>query len=130
MQRIQSKFKFGNNLMVKSLGRTILPVYYIGSDIYLDIEVIAPEIPLLLSRGLMKKMDTEIRFAKNEVIMLGKKQKVNVTNKGHILCIPLTKVETSEIQFTSSFEGKPEKTMKKIASKLHQQFAHASSERL
>ena len=74
-------------------------------------------------------MDTEIRFAKNEVIMLGKKQKVNVTNKGH-LCIPLTKVETSEILFTSSVEGKPEKTLKKIASKLHQQFAHASSERL
>ena len=128
MQPSQSTFKFGNDVMVKSLGRTMLPVY-IGSDIYLDVEVIAPEIPLLLSRGLMKKMDTEIRFAKNEVIMLGKKQKVNVTNKGH-LCIPLTKVETSEILFTSSVEGKPEKTLKKIASKLHQQFAHASSERL
>ena len=49
--------------------------------------MIDTEVPLLPSRGLVKKMETELRFAGDEVIMMGKKQKV--TYKGH-MCIPLT----------------------------------------
>ena len=35
MKPSESTFKFGNDVVVKSLGRTTLPVY-IGRDIYLE----------------------------------------------------------------------------------------------
>ena len=56
-----SSFKFGNDTHTKSLGKVVLPIYIDGWK-HIDVEVISSEIPLLFSRGLMKKMSTTIGF--------------------------------------------------------------------
>ena len=121
-------FKFGNDTHVNSLGKVMIPVF-ISKWIYIESEVISSEVPLLFSRELMKKMDTTIGFKTDSVHMMGEKQKVKKTSNGH-LCIPLSRYETHHVYFTSNIEGQSEKTLKQIAVKLHQQFAHASSKRL
>ena len=131
-------FRFGNDVVVPSLGRVIIPMY-LKKWIYVEVEVVDDKvkIPLLLSREFMKKTGTHIDFSKSKVQMLGLDQKVILTRNGHI-CLPLSKTFISDnsgetsypVFFSSNLEGIDDQTRKKIAVKLHEQFAHARSERL
>ena len=130
-------FKFGNDIVVKSMGRVTLPIF-LKKWIYIEVEVVEnSQIPLLISRELMKKTGTKISFEDNKVEMLGMNQNVVVTKNGHI-CVPLLKTYIEEnsgksyypVYFMDKIEGTDEKTKKRIALKLHEQFAHPRSMRL
>ena len=131
-------FRFGNDLVVPSLGTVTIPMY-LKRWIYVEVEVVddAVKIPLLLSRKFMKKTGTLIDFSKSKVQMFGLDQKVIITKNGHI-CLPLSKTFISDssgetsypVFFSDNLDGIDAQTRKKKAVKLHEQFAHARSERL
>ena len=133
----RSTFKFGSDRVVPSIGIVTLPMY-LRRWIFVEAEVVeGVGIPLLISRELMKKTGTKIHFNDNRVEMLGLEQEVIITKNGHI-CIPLTKTYIKEdtgeanypVYFTDNLENTDPSKRKKIAVKLHEQFAHARSNRL
>ena len=86
-------FRFGDGELVSSIGRIVVPIYLNGvrKTIGLETDIVDKDLPLLMSRGSMKRADTTIAFSKNgeeEVTMFGKRQKLYISSSGH-LCIPL-----------------------------------------
>ena len=144
IEKSERSFKFGDGKVVRSKGKLKLPVYLraVNKNISVETDIVDEDLPLLLSRSSMKRAGTEIRFNKDgqeEVYMFGKRQPVHLTSNGHI-CIPLTKYflpkddkcdkEDCEVLFTGNVDKLSTKEKKRIARKLHEQFAHASSKRL
>ena len=67
-----------------------IPAVRAGQNMLLTIEVIENDIPLLLSKDAMKKANTYIDFANDEII-LNKEIPVNLITSGHY-CIPIGKI--------------------------------------
>ena len=131
-----SSFKFGDGNVVKSVGKVFIPIELSGKKVKLATEVINKNLPLLLSRESMKKAKTVINFHDGTCYMFGNKQNLQMTSNGHF-CVPLNKTSfdregnTSHmILFNDKLENKNESERMRIAKKLHQQFAHANSNRL
>ena len=68
-----------------------IPAVRAGQNMLLTIEVIENDIPLLLSKDAMKKANTYIDFANDEIIILNKEIPVNLITSGHY-CIPIGKI--------------------------------------
>ena len=87
-----STFRFGSGQVYKSLYRAEIPVRIGKDNALISTDVVETTIPLLFSKGAMKKAGTSIDFVKDEVTMFGKKQNVNITESGHY-AIPLNNSE-------------------------------------
>ena len=68
-----------------------IPAVRAGQNMLLTIEVIENDTPLLLSKDAMKKANTYIDFANDEIIILNKEIPVNLITAGHY-CIPIGKI--------------------------------------
>ena len=137
MIRSDRMFRFGDGKTIQSTGKTVIPAYIGKKKVGINVDIVEQNLPLLLSRNFMEKTNTKIGFQNNEVYMLGKKQRVFKTDKGH-LCIPLVKTIIIDdegktaypVYFGEKLEGRSNNELKKIALKLHIQFGHCSSKRL
>ena len=127
-------FRFGDG---SSEGTVKVPASLVGTNVLIETDVVDQDIPMLLKREAMKTAATNIDFVKEEVYMLGRKQKLVITSTGHY-CIPLSRNmvlddvsgSPSTVLFTNESCLENEADAKKIAKKLHEQFAHPSSRRL
>ena len=146
-EKSDRSFKFGDGKIVHSIGKVILPIFLKGvrRNICVEVDIVNEELPLLLSKTSMKKSLTEIRFngeGIEEVYMFGMKQVVHLSKNGHI-CIPISryyipddnlvgelKNTGCQILLTGKTDNLVPAEKKKIARKLHVQFAHASSKKL
>ena len=136
-------FKFGDGMLVKSLGKVLLPVSLKGvnGEILIETDVIDKDLPLLMSRGSMKRANTVISFnnqGKEQVVMFGQQQNLYVSKSGH-LCIPLSinnldfhsgDEVAAHILFTGDITELTKTQKSKVANKLHKQFAHPASSKL
>ena len=130
-----ASFKFGSEQKFKSLFKAKIPAEIGSKEIFIVTDVVATNIPLLLSKEAMKNAGTNINFKDDTVTMLGEKQQVIVTQSGHY-AIPLNSsrsvlqsVESqTEVSVTLTAERLGDKT--KIAKKLHAQFGHPASHKL
>ena len=129
-------FKFGDGRKVKSLQKVIIPAKIGTEKVMIETDVVNEEIPLLLSKDTMKKADTEIDFKNDSVKMLGQKQNLIITTAGHY-AIPLGNKEViekvhsnSNINVTLNVKSINISDKKKIAQKLHTQFAHPTANKL
>ena len=131
----QRSFKFGSDHIFSSLHKVRFPATIGSKRLFIETDVIDTNLPLLLSKEAMKTAETKINFEDDSVVMFGKKQDVIVTRSGHY-SVPLDNKQkiledaasnTTKIvlHITEANAGK-----KKIASKLHSQFAHPDPEKL
>ena len=125
-------FKFGDSSIVKSLGKVQLPIVIADVEVLLSTDVIDRDIPLLLSKASMKKADTQINFKQDKVTMFGNDVPLEINLSGHY-CIPIkpSKIPKQHFDMILLTEIiKSDSNKQNIASKLHRQFAHASSSKI
>ena len=128
-------YRFGDGGECKSFKRVIIPIKIGSRDYLLRVEVVANEIPLLLSKGTMKSLGvTESNLdLKNDLWILdGEEVRLHCTTSGHY-CVPISSFQVDSENITLTVLeleklGKKEKRAKAI--KLHRQFGHASDEKL
>ena len=132
-QKSSSNFKFGSGTRYKSLYKAEVPAWIGDRKIRICTDVVEADVPLLLSKDAMKRAGTEINFVTDSVVMFGEEQKVTVTQSGHY-AIPLNKagqlledIDKKNIKITLIAENMDKK---KMALKLHSQFAHAPKVKL
>ena len=131
-QDSNSVFRFGDGVEKKALFQVKLPGIVVDQHIKLLVDVVECDIPLLLSKETMKRLDMSIDFGTGSASVLGKAVNLMSTRSGHY-CIPLSPFVREEINIVlndSELKKKTRDEKKNSAIKLHRQFCHASFERL
>ena len=138
-------FKFGVGSL-KALKQASIPVTICGRNIFLSVQIVKTDIPLLLSLSSMKKLGMNRDLPNDRVIIKDSSKnkkvfKLNVSTTGHYVIPimeqnPTSDIETENETFkqilvaeTSSNQIK-NKSPQEVAMKLHRRFAHASSNQL
>ena len=138
-------FKFGVGSL-KALKQASIPVTICGRNIFLSVQIVKTDIPLLLSLSSMKKLGMNLDLPNDRVIIKDSSKnkkvfKLNVSTTGHYVIPimeqnPTSDIETENETFkqilvaeTSSNQIK-NKSPQEVAMKLHRRFAHASSNQL
>ena len=131
-----SSFKFGSEDIYKSLYKVKVPAQIGTKRVFIETDVITTDIPMLLSKKAMKKAQTEINFKNDTISMFGERQKVVITNSGHY-GIPLDRknevlndAATNSANIILHLVDVQVGDKKRMARKLHSQFAHPSADRL
>ena len=103
----------------------------------IEANVIASDIPLLLSRESIKATHTQTNFAENKVTMLGKTLNLQFTSSGHCsipICTPkqviLQNKDQPEVSVMFTMFSKTTEEKRKTAMKLQKQFAHPHNDQL
>ena len=138
-------FRFGDGVVIKSLGTIRIPVSLKSErgQIWINTDIIDKDLPLLMSRSSMKKANTVISFnsgGKEVVTMFGSQQDLYISKSGHI-CIPLSSLHVdfdrvmagnhaAQVLFTGNISSMSSKEKERAAEKLHRQFAHPASRKL
>ena len=126
-------FKFGDSKAVESMKKVYLPVVIGKKNVSLEVEIVESDVPLLLSKASLIKLEAEISCKDSSITFFGNKQDLICTESGHY-AIPLTEAlntssnEIHTILFTNKNSNNQDHST--IARKLHQQFAHPSAKRL
>ena len=81
-------FTFGNNLKFKSEGEYRIPATIAGRRVIIKTDVVAFEVPLLLSRSAMKRAQMKLNFEDDKVNIFGQDVDLETTASGHC-CIKL-----------------------------------------
>ena len=126
-----TKFKFGDGKIVQSLKQIKLPVIIAGIKTYITTDVVNCDIPLLWSKGDMKKAGMTLDFSNDSAYILNRWVKLQCTSSGHYK-LPLFDKRLNERMFENvmyTMTG-DEKEKKQKVKKLHHQFGHPSSKRL
>ena len=91
-------------------------------------DVVEPNIPLLLSRNSMKKASMVLDFLSDSAIIFRNQINLNITVSGHYT-IPIYHAPTDRRVYATllAHDGSD---AKKVADKLHRQFAHPTSDKL
>ena len=134
-----ARFKFGSDHIYESRGRVIFPAILGKRKVFIGTDVVDTEVPLLLSKTMMKKAQTVIDFENDCITMFGNEVNLLHTSKGGHYCIALNKkvdishgsdasmvyfVNIKKIKHLSSSEKN------KLAMKVHKQFCHCPGSRL
>jgi hypothetical protein len=78
-----STFTFGDGRSVSSLKRVVIPCHIAAKRATIRTDVVACDIPLLLSRSSMKQARMSIHFEKDVAVIAGVSVKLNSTTSGH-----------------------------------------------
>ena len=93
LEESERTFRFGDGIIVKSKGKVKIPIFLKGvTGLMLETDIVDKEIPLLLSRGSMRRAGTAIQLnekGNDTMIMFNIKQQSVVSGNGHS-CLPLT----------------------------------------
>ena len=66
-----NQFRFGDGHVFHSMGTVYIPIYIGSRKIILCTDTVVCNVPLLLSRETLQRLDTTIDFRDNKVSMLG-----------------------------------------------------------
>lgn len=128
-----NKFRFGDGKVYKSEKYVVLPIYINGKQHVLGVEIVACNIPLLLSRETLVRAHACIDIFNNSIELLGETMPLVTTNSGHIslrigrsfdVDEPETQRVVSSVLFSSPLLNVDPDDLKKKVLKLHKQFAH------
>ena len=102
----------------------------------LNTDIVASDIPLLLSRKSMKNADMTLDFKNDNAFIFGQPTKLFVTKSGHY-ALPISQfkailnnVTTGTNTNVTLIATENNKSKSSIATKLHRQFAHPPPEKL
>ena len=158
VENSDASFQFGDGKCYPSNKKMSIPTYIGGEKIFLAIDVVSRDIPLLLSEKSMSACGMVIDFGQREVYIKGIKQSnVFLSSTGHYILpirksftlakanadMPLLssviKVDSDEVPTIDCFvwlvkdifvDDMTRIEKMKIAKKLHRQFSHANNKRL
>ena len=117
-------FRLGDGTIVTSLKKVTIPSEIGGYKCTIETDVVANEIPLILSRKSKNRAKIEIDSKNRTALIFGKEVQLQISPAYH-LCVPIGQVIISldEIKYASM-----SKSYKKIClDRLHKQFAHPSA---
>ena len=89
-------FKFGNNGALRSLGHYSVPAVIAGRSCDIDFDIINSDIPLLMSKKTMKKMEMRLDLGNDTVCVWGTTIYLKTTYSGHY-CLPLLGEEAEDV---------------------------------
>ena len=123
-------FKFGGGEILPSLYTVELPCVLAGKSVRILADVVASDIPLLISMKSMKKAEGILDLANDRVCLFGVWVPCDVTSSGHYtVSLGVDEVKLSDTLITIDVkEGKAESQRKLI--KIHRQFCHLSKENM
>ena len=105
-----SSFKFGVGEPARAFTTVQVPITLGRKKVTLESEVVADNLPLLLSKSFMKRGQAQIDTEKDEIVILGQTIKMINTSSGHY-AVPLTPKASVIHKLTSagnhSFDKKP-----------------------
>ena len=119
-------FLFGNQGRLKSIAKYKIPVKIGGEENIIPIDVISSDIPLLLSKGEMKKLGMSLDIKNDKGYINGKPLILTTTNAGHYVVDLLMNNEELEEACIAELDGDDDKTQIKALEKIHRQFGHRS----
>ena len=133
VEKSDTRFKFGNGSVVKSLKKVTIPAVLAGVKCLIKTDVVDCDVPLLFGKPSMAKAKVKLDFEKDCASILGRHVKLECTPSGHY-CIPIFYVKRCEIQMqqvlmTEGVNRVGNYTVNEI-NKLHKQLGHPSSKRL
>ena len=119
-------FVFGNQGKLKATAKYNIPVRIGGEENMLQIDVIQSDIPLLLSKGDMKKIGIALDIKNDRATINDKPLILTTTTAGHYVVDLLTNSEKIEQVNIAELEEENDKIQIKALSKIHKQFGHRS----
>ena len=129
-------YRFGDGKLFPALQNVDIPISLGSRNLMLNTDIVASDIPLLLSRKSMKKANMTLDFKNDHAVIFDQSIQLIVTKWGHY-AIPIKPYKTILNNVTSGVNINVtlvatvnNKSKNDIAIKLHQQFAHSSSEKL
>ena len=124
-------FKFGGGEKLKSQGSYKIPAVLAGKDVTIATDVVSSGIPLLLSKGAMKKAEVKMNLKDDTAEIFGIDIALNLTTSGHY-CVPIDRSSEVNEEYVCSvkLEDMNEADKFKTIRKLHRQFAHPNSKKL
>ena len=131
-QQIQGPFKsgrtfmFGNQGVLSSGAMYKLPVKLRGEDHEMEVDIINSDIPLLISRKEMSKLDISIDNKNDKATIRGLPLPVSTTSAGHLIVDLIGKKEVIEMEkvFSVNIMDGDESQQMKSLNKIHKQFGH------
>ena len=120
-----SQFRFGDGTSFASIKQAKVPARIGRKSIYVEIDAVTAEIPMLLSKNSMNRADAKLDFVNDKIEMLGEQIELKFTSSGHYM-IDINPVKIENVKESISLFSLTEMTAKK----LHTQFGHPRSERL
>ena len=130
-------FRFGDGNDVISDKVVRFSALLGNQKVFIEANIVANKIPLLMSRTSTKKAQMIINFDDDMAQILGNQVILTCTGTGHY-CISLTKLLLSDkdssqphvVLHTTIIKNATQKGLIDKAVKLHNQFSHASKEKL
>ena len=124
----EKHFQFGNQGIMKSKARYILPAKIAGKETFLSVDIIASDIPMLLSKPDMKKRGMILYMAQDQAEIFGQMVHLGTTSAGHYV-MPLLEDDnwdmlSIEAVFAVNLKDEDENGKFKALKKLHAQFGH------
>lgn len=122
-------FQFGNQGVLRSQGKYVIPAVVAGQEINIQVDVIPSDIPMLLSKEEMKKQGMTIYMLEDKAEVRGKMLSLNTTSAGHYLLPLNSSLDTDmccnieEICVVDLKNTSVEEKMQALK-KLHKQFGH------
>jgi transposase InsO family protein len=139
-QSTSSAYKFGVGEPHKAFTSAKIPVVIGSLKVFLEVDVIAYDLPLLLSRATMKRAKAHLNTEEDEITMLGETIKLINTSTGHYaipLCAKRSFINTLTELPSRNLQDKvvllsadPAISRHEVAVKLHCQFCHPPAEKL
>ena len=121
-------FKFGGGEILPSLYTVELPCVLAGKPVKILADVVASDIPLLISMKAMKKAGAVLDLANDKVCLFGVWIACDVTSSGHYtVSLGVDEVNVAEILITIDVKEGKEESQRKL-NKIHRQFCHLGKE--
>ena len=119
-------FMFGNQGVLSSGAMYKIPVKLRGEDHHMEVDIIDSNIPLLISRKEMARLDISIDNKNDRATMRGKPLPVSTTSAGHLIVDIIGKKEVFKVDevFSVNILNEDGPTQTKMLNKIHKQFGH------
>ena len=132
---VHFRFGDGNDVILSKVVK--FPAVLGNQKVFIEANIVANQIPLLMSRSSMKEAQMIINFDYDMAQIALNQVKLNCTSTGHY-CIPLTKLllrdkdssQSPVVLHTKTIKNATQKEHTDKAVKLHRQFSHSSKEKL
>ena len=121
-------FMFGNQGTLSSGSMYRLPVLIRGEKHMIEVDIIKSNIPLLISRKEMSKLDISINNKNDTATMRGVPLPIMTTSAGHLIVDLLGRKQRVNMEkvFSVRLLEADEATQMKTLDKIHKQFGHRS----
>ncbi len=118
------QFIFGNQGKLKATSKYKLPVRIAGEENLIEVDCISSDIPLLISKGEMKRLGITLDMKNDKGTINGKPLTLNTTAAGHYTIDLISDNKGNDEIHITELESDDEKALYKALNKIHLQFAH------